>query len=50
MGDFAAAGRMPDMNRIPEVEMVGQLGDIGRIMSMSLPVSVWVERPWPRRS
>jgi hypothetical protein len=48
--DLAAVVRMSDMDRILEVERLGQSGKIVGEVSMSLPCQGWLDRPCPRRS
>ena len=47
---LAAAGRMADMDRVLQIEMLDQGGDVVGVVIHVMAVAVWVERPWPRRS
>ena len=49
-GDLAAAGRVADVDGVLEIEVRGQRGQVVRVGVHVVPVPVWVERPWPRRS
>lgn len=49
-GDLVAARRMANMDRVPEIERLHQLGNVGRVCVHLDAAIVWLERPWRCRS
>lgn len=49
-GNLSTSCRMAELNGVTKIELFYQLVHVGAYVFISFPVTVWVERPCPRRS